>query len=43
MLDFDYLSTVVSHIIQLCEERDWLFAAVPVKECVQVLEDLFPR
>ena len=43
MLDFDHLSTVMSHIVQLAEERDWLHAGVPLQDCLDVLQDLFPR
>ncbi|KAK7490469.1 hypothetical protein BaRGS_00018255 [Batillaria attramentaria] len=43
MLDFDYLSTVMSHIVQLAEEGDWLQTGVPLADCLAVLEELFPR
>ncbi|CAG5116527.1 unnamed protein product [Candidula unifasciata] len=43
LLDFEYEATVLYHIIQLCEERDWLLEGVNMEECCQVLMDLFPK
>ena len=43
VLDFDHLSTVMSHIVHLAEERDWLHAGVPLQDCLDVLQELFPR
>ncbi|XP_076462802.1 sister chromatid cohesion protein DCC1-like [Babylonia areolata] len=43
VLDFDYLSTVMSHIVQLAEERDWMQSGVPLQDTLDVLHDLFPR
>ncbi|KAL5006003.1 hypothetical protein ScPMuIL_017161 [Solemya velum] len=43
LLDFDYLCQVLNHIIQLCEENDWLEAGIPLAECLLPLEELFPR
>ncbi|KAL8615987.1 hypothetical protein ACOMHN_014949 [Nucella lapillus] len=42
VLDFDYLSTVMTHIIQLSEERDWIQDGVPLQDTLDVLHDLFP-
>lgn len=43
ILDFQFLSLVLSHIIQLCDENDWIRAGIPYQECMQILEELFPR
>ncbi|BFY99517.1 hypothetical protein BsWGS_02557 [Bradybaena similaris] len=43
LLDFEYEATVLYHIVQLCEERDWLLDGVNMEECCQVLMDLFPK
>ncbi|GFS17165.1 sister chromatid cohesion protein DCC1 [Elysia marginata] len=42
LLDFEFTATVLYHILQLCEERDWLQNGVNMAECLQVLGDLFP-
>ncbi|KAJ8306366.1 hypothetical protein KUTeg_016911 [Tegillarca granosa] len=42
LLDFDFLTQVLNHIIQLCEENDWLTAGIPKEDCCQTLEELFP-
>ena len=43
LLDFDFLTQVLSHILQLAEEEDWLYTGVPVKSCCDVLEELYLR
>ncbi|XP_025111078.1 sister chromatid cohesion protein DCC1-like isoform X1 [Pomacea canaliculata] len=43
VLDFDHLSTVLSHVIQLSEEGDWINTGIPLAECIEVLQELFPR
>lgn len=43
LLEFDFLTQVLSHILQLTEEEDWLFAGVPVKSCCDVLGELYLR
>jgi len=43
ILDFQFLSLVLSHIIQLCDENEWIRAGIPYQECMQILEELFPR
>ncbi|RUS77100.1 hypothetical protein EGW08_015137 [Elysia chlorotica] len=43
LLDFEHAATVLYHILQLCEERDWLQNGINMSECVQVLEELFPK
>ncbi|KAK3740873.1 hypothetical protein RRG08_011335 [Elysia crispata] len=42
LLDFEYAATVLYHILQLCEERDWLQNGLNMTECLQVLGELFP-
>jgi hypothetical protein len=43
VLDFDFLTLVLNHITQLCEENDWLSAGIPLDECCNTLQELFPR
>ena len=43
VLDFNFLSQVLNHIIQLCEENDWLSTGIPLEECVETLGQLFPK
>ncbi|KAH9488294.1 Sister chromatid cohesion protein DCC1 [Bulinus truncatus] len=43
LLDLEYSSTVLYHIVQLCEERNWFSEGLNVEECCQVLSELFPR
>ncbi|XP_056017772.1 sister chromatid cohesion protein DCC1-like [Ostrea edulis] len=43
VLDFDFLTLVLNHIIQLCEENDWLSTGIPLDECCETLQELFPR
>ncbi|CAL1540282.1 unnamed protein product [Lymnaea stagnalis] len=43
LLDFEFSGSVIYHIIQLCEERNWLSEGVNMEECCQVLGELFPR
>ena len=43
ILDFQFLSLVLSHIIQLCDENDWIKAGIPYQECMETLVELFPR
>lgn len=43
VLDFDFLTQVLNHIIQLCEENDWLSTGIPLDECLGTLGQLFPR
>lgn len=43
VLDFDFLTQVLNHIIQLCEENDWLSTGIPLDECLETLGQLFPR
>ncbi|KAK3092052.1 hypothetical protein FSP39_024775 [Pinctada imbricata] len=43
VLDFDFLSQVLNHIMRLCEENDWLTSGIPLEDCCQTLEELFPR
>ncbi|KAL4236383.1 Sister chromatid cohesion protein DCC1 [Mactra antiquata] len=43
VLDFDYLVQIMTHIIQLSDENDWLHTGVPIEECLNVLQELFPR
>jgi len=43
MLEFEFLSSVVFHILQLCEEHDWLATGLDVAQCCQVLGELFPQ
>ncbi|XP_061175784.1 sister chromatid cohesion protein DCC1-like [Saccostrea echinata] len=43
VLDFDFLTQVLNHIIQLCEENDWLSTGIPLDECCETLQELFPR
>ncbi|XP_046353468.2 sister chromatid cohesion protein DCC1-like isoform X1 [Haliotis rufescens] len=43
MLDFDFLMQVLNHILQLCEEHDWLMTGVNMTECCDTLQDLYPR
>lgn len=43
ILDFQFLSLVLSHIIQLSDENDWIKSGIPYQECMQTLEELFPR
>ncbi|XP_062611315.1 sister chromatid cohesion protein DCC1-like [Saccostrea cucullata] len=42
VLDFDFLTQVFNHIIQLCEENDWLSTGIPLEECCETLQELFP-
>ena len=34
---------VVSHLLQLCDENDWTNTGIPIEECVQVLQELYPK
>ena len=43
VLDFDFLVQVVSHLLQLCDENDWTNTGIPIEECVQVLQELYPK
>ncbi|XP_063402344.1 sister chromatid cohesion protein DCC1-like isoform X1 [Mytilus trossulus] len=43
ILDFQFLSLVLSHVIQLCDENDWIKSGMPYEECMKTLEELFPR
>nr|XP_022319946.1 sister chromatid cohesion protein DCC1-like isoform X2 [Crassostrea virginica] len=43
VLDFNFLSQVLNHIIQLCEENEWLSTGIPLEECVETLGQLFPK
>ncbi|KAK7100068.1 sister chromatid cohesion protein DCC1-like [Littorina saxatilis] len=43
VLDFDFMSTVMSNIVHLAEERDWISTGVALHECLEVLQDLFLR
>ncbi|XP_078318948.1 sister chromatid cohesion protein DCC1-like isoform X2 [Crassostrea virginica] len=43
VLDFNFLSQVLNHIIQLCEENDWLSTGIPLEECMETLGQLFPK
>ncbi|XP_033736716.1 sister chromatid cohesion protein DCC1-like [Pecten maximus] len=43
VLHFDFLTQVLNHIIQLSEENDWLKNGLPLEDCCQTLEELFPR
>nr|XP_022317947.1 sister chromatid cohesion protein DCC1-like isoform X1 [Crassostrea virginica] len=43
VLDFNFLSQVLNHIIQLCEENDWLSTGIQLEECVETLGQLFPK
>ncbi|XP_021378871.1 sister chromatid cohesion protein DCC1-like isoform X2 [Mizuhopecten yessoensis] len=43
VLHFDFLTQVLNHIIQLSEENDWLRSGLPLEDCCQTLEELFPR
>ncbi|XP_005107055.1 sister chromatid cohesion protein DCC1 [Aplysia californica] len=42
VLDFEFLSTVVYHVLQLCDENDWLTTGVDLAQCCDVLQELFP-
>ncbi|XP_059178011.1 sister chromatid cohesion protein DCC1-like [Physella acuta] len=43
LVEFEYMATVLYHVIQLCGERDWLDEGINMDECCHVLADLFPR
>ncbi|GAB1603365.1 Hypothetical predicted protein [Argonauta hians] len=44
MLEFDFKSQVLSHIIQLAEEEDgWMDSGIPMDACCRVLEELYLR
>ena len=43
MLDFDFLVQVVGHLLQLCDENDWTNTGIPIEDCLNVLQELFPR
>ena len=43
MLDFDFLVQVMTHLLQLCDENDWTNTGIPLEECCNVLQELFPR
>ncbi|XP_029641247.1 sister chromatid cohesion protein DCC1-like [Octopus sinensis] len=44
MLDFDFKSQVLSHVLQLSEEEDgWMDSGVPLDACCQILEELYLR
>ncbi|KAL3869842.1 hypothetical protein ACJMK2_042474 [Sinanodonta woodiana] len=43
VLDFEFLTQVLNHIIQMCEENDWLSTGIPMEECLNTLQELFPR
>ncbi|KAK6179587.1 hypothetical protein SNE40_011911 [Patella caerulea] len=43
LLDFDFQTQIINHIMQLCDENDWLNSGIPMEECCQTLEELFPR
>ncbi|XP_055887109.1 sister chromatid cohesion protein DCC1-like [Biomphalaria glabrata] len=43
LLDLEYSATVLYHIVQLCEERNWFIEGLNMEECCEVLSELFPR
>ena len=43
MLNFDFMSQVLNHIIGLCDENDWYDSGIPLDECCQALEEIYPR
>lgn len=43
VLDFDFLVQVMTHLVQLCDENDWIHSGLPIEECVSVLQELYPR
>ncbi|XP_052777613.1 sister chromatid cohesion protein DCC1-like [Mya arenaria] len=43
VLDFDFLVQVMGHLLQLCDENDWTHSGVPIEECLNVLQELYPR
>ncbi|ESP05567.1 hypothetical protein LOTGIDRAFT_208569 [Lottia gigantea] len=43
LLEFDFLTQVLNHVLQLIDENDWLDSGIPLEECCQTLQDLFPR
>jgi len=42
VLDFEFFSSVIFHVLQLCEEQDWLQEGVDVSQCCLTLGELFP-
>jgi len=42
VLDFEFFSSVIFHVLQLCAEQDWLQAGLDVSQCCRTLGDLFP-
>ncbi|XP_013396721.1 sister chromatid cohesion protein DCC1 isoform X2 [Lingula anatina] len=43
MLDFDYLQKVLSSIAGLVEENDWTTDHLPLRTCLEELQDLYDR
>lgn len=43
LLEFDFLTKVLGHIISLSEENDWLSDGAPAEDYCVELEPLFPR
>ncbi|XP_064605372.1 sister chromatid cohesion protein DCC1-like isoform X2 [Liolophura sinensis] len=43
LLEFDFLTKVLGHIISLSEENDWLSEGAPAEDYCGELEPLFPR
>lgn len=43
VLDFDYESQVMTHILSLVQENSWSYDEIPVEETLSTLENLEPR
>ncbi|XP_041359133.1 sister chromatid cohesion protein DCC1-like isoform X2 [Gigantopelta aegis] len=43
VLNFDFMSQVLNHIIGLCDENDWYDSGIQLDECCQALGEIYPR
>ncbi|XP_074640253.1 sister chromatid cohesion protein DCC1-like [Tubulanus polymorphus] len=43
ILEFDYLSQVLSSLFLLLDEKDWSYDAIPGTHCCEILADLYPK
>ena len=43
MLHFDFIVQVVEEILKLVDEQSWTIEDVPMEDCCDILQQLYPR